>query len=289
MSSDNEVEVVVPWDVPLKQSPIYVSAKEIFSGKAHKAPSIDKKRTVLLSAHYIYNVNVFPHPMPRRGDVRCPLTRPHERRYVPGGGGGRVGCWHNLSLPRDMAWMGTRHWGGGGRGGGQLAFRRQFLGAHVAMWVENDGGRMRSGRDTLHWSRSLGRITPRCGPCRAQLQDALVARRRAADSLGGRTIGSNRRRPGGCGGGGLSAMVSDMSDCAVSSGQAEVVRAHVPPGRGPPARSSGAIVPRAYVNCPRHDDRDDGGIRVREGACRVRGTMAANRDRMRSWELPKGE
>jgi len=49
MSSDNEVEVVVPWDVPLKQSPIYVSAKEIFSGKAHKAPPIDKKRTMLLN------------------------------------------------------------------------------------------------------------------------------------------------------------------------------------------------------------------------------------------------
>ena len=45
MSSDNEVEVVVPWDVPLKQSPIYVLAKEIFSRKAHKAPPINKKRT----------------------------------------------------------------------------------------------------------------------------------------------------------------------------------------------------------------------------------------------------
>ena len=49
MSSDNEVEVVVPWDVPLKQSPIYVSAKGIFSGKAHKAPPIDKKRMMLLN------------------------------------------------------------------------------------------------------------------------------------------------------------------------------------------------------------------------------------------------
>ena len=49
MSSDNEVEIVVPWDVPLKQSPIYVSAKEIFSGKAHKALPIDKKRTILLN------------------------------------------------------------------------------------------------------------------------------------------------------------------------------------------------------------------------------------------------
>jgi len=49
MSSDNEVEVVVPWDVPLKQSPIYVLAKEIFSGKAHKALPIDKKRTMLLN------------------------------------------------------------------------------------------------------------------------------------------------------------------------------------------------------------------------------------------------
>ena len=49
MSSDNEVEVVVTWYVPLKQSPIYVlSAKEIFSGKAHEAPPIDKKRMMLL-------------------------------------------------------------------------------------------------------------------------------------------------------------------------------------------------------------------------------------------------
>ena len=49
MSSDNEVEVVVTWYVPLKQSPIYVlSAKEIFSGKAHEAPPIDKKRMMLI-------------------------------------------------------------------------------------------------------------------------------------------------------------------------------------------------------------------------------------------------
>ncbi len=49
MSSDNEVEVVVSWDIPLKQNPIYESAKEIFSGKAHKASPIDKKRTMLLN------------------------------------------------------------------------------------------------------------------------------------------------------------------------------------------------------------------------------------------------
>jgi hypothetical protein len=49
MPSDDEVEVVVPWDVPLKQSPIYVSALETFSGKAHKAPPINKKRTMLLN------------------------------------------------------------------------------------------------------------------------------------------------------------------------------------------------------------------------------------------------
>jgi hypothetical protein len=49
MSSDDKVEVVIPWDIPLKQSPIYVSAKEIFSGKAHKAPPIDKKRMMLLN------------------------------------------------------------------------------------------------------------------------------------------------------------------------------------------------------------------------------------------------
>ena len=49
MSSDNEVEVVVPWDVPLKQSLIYISGKEILSGKAHNAPQIDKKRMILLN------------------------------------------------------------------------------------------------------------------------------------------------------------------------------------------------------------------------------------------------
>jgi hypothetical protein len=49
MPSDDEVEVVVSWDVPLKQSPIYASALEIFSGKAHEAPPINKKRTMLLN------------------------------------------------------------------------------------------------------------------------------------------------------------------------------------------------------------------------------------------------
>ena len=37
----------------------------------------------------------------------------------------------------------------------------------------------------------------------------------------------------------------------------------------------GGIVPRVYANCPRQD-RDDGGIRVREGDRCVHGTMAVN-------------
>jgi hypothetical protein len=48
MPSDDEVEVIVPWDAPLQQSPIYKSALEIFSRKAHKALSINKKRLMLL-------------------------------------------------------------------------------------------------------------------------------------------------------------------------------------------------------------------------------------------------
>jgi hypothetical protein len=41
MSTDDVLVVVVPRDAPLKQSPIYVSALEIYSGKAHEAPPID--------------------------------------------------------------------------------------------------------------------------------------------------------------------------------------------------------------------------------------------------------
>jgi hypothetical protein len=40
--------VVVPWDAHLKQSPVYKPALDIFSGKAHKSPLIDTKRTMLL-------------------------------------------------------------------------------------------------------------------------------------------------------------------------------------------------------------------------------------------------
>jgi len=49
MSTDNVVVVVVPWDAPLKQSLIYESALEISSRKAHEAPPINTKRTMLLS------------------------------------------------------------------------------------------------------------------------------------------------------------------------------------------------------------------------------------------------
>jgi hypothetical protein len=49
MSSGNEVKVVILWDTLLKQSPVYGSAFDIFSGKAHKAPNIDTKRTLLMN------------------------------------------------------------------------------------------------------------------------------------------------------------------------------------------------------------------------------------------------
>jgi hypothetical protein len=49
MSSGDEVEVVVLWDALLKQSPVYRSALNIFSRKAHKAPNIHTKRTLLLN------------------------------------------------------------------------------------------------------------------------------------------------------------------------------------------------------------------------------------------------
>jgi hypothetical protein len=49
MSSNDEVDVIILWDTLLKQSPVYRSAFNIFSGKAHKAPNIDTKRTLLLN------------------------------------------------------------------------------------------------------------------------------------------------------------------------------------------------------------------------------------------------
>jgi hypothetical protein len=47
-SSDDEVQVVVPWYAHLKQSPVYEPALDIFSGMAHKSPPIDTKCTMLL-------------------------------------------------------------------------------------------------------------------------------------------------------------------------------------------------------------------------------------------------
>jgi hypothetical protein len=50
MSFDDEVEVVVLWEALLKRSLVYKSARNIFSGKAHKDPApLDAKRTVLLN------------------------------------------------------------------------------------------------------------------------------------------------------------------------------------------------------------------------------------------------
>ena len=48
MSSDDEVQVVVQWDAQLKLSLVYKPAFDIFSGKAHKSPPLDTKRTMLL-------------------------------------------------------------------------------------------------------------------------------------------------------------------------------------------------------------------------------------------------
>jgi hypothetical protein len=161
------------------------------------------------------------------GDVRCPLHS-SSRTTVHIWGGGSAG------LPEAISWC-VR-----------------------SMWVENDGGRMRSGRDTSHRSRSLG---PHHAAMRAVVGRSCrtcwshAAKRRTHS---GRTIGGDGRRPGG--GGGHRRRWRRTR---------RVVRAHVPPGRG--ARAFvGGIVPRAYANCPRHDDRNDGGIRVRKGACRVR-------------------
>ncbi len=49
MSSDDDVEVLVSWEALLKQSPVYEPAYDIFCGRAHKSPPMDKKRTMLLN------------------------------------------------------------------------------------------------------------------------------------------------------------------------------------------------------------------------------------------------
>jgi hypothetical protein len=49
MSSDDQVQVVVPWETLMKQDPVYIFSFSIFSGKAHKAPPLDKKCTMLLN------------------------------------------------------------------------------------------------------------------------------------------------------------------------------------------------------------------------------------------------
>jgi hypothetical protein len=49
MSSDDEVEVLVLWEALLKWSPVYEPVYDIFCGKAHKSPLIDKKHTMLLN------------------------------------------------------------------------------------------------------------------------------------------------------------------------------------------------------------------------------------------------
>jgi hypothetical protein len=49
MSSDDEVEVLVSWEALLKRSPVYEHAYDIFCGKAHKSPPIDKKHTMLMN------------------------------------------------------------------------------------------------------------------------------------------------------------------------------------------------------------------------------------------------
>jgi hypothetical protein len=62
MSSGDEEEVVILWDTLLKQSPVYVSALDIFSRKAKKAPNIDTKHTLLLNI----------------------ISRPFEEYFIPG-------------------------------------------------------------------------------------------------------------------------------------------------------------------------------------------------------------
>jgi hypothetical protein len=49
MSSNDKVEDIVLWEALLKQSPVYWSAFDIFSSKAHKAPPMNTKHTTLLN------------------------------------------------------------------------------------------------------------------------------------------------------------------------------------------------------------------------------------------------
>jgi hypothetical protein len=48
-SSNDEVEIVISWEALLKLSLVYKSAHDIFSGKAHKDPTLDAKCTMLLN------------------------------------------------------------------------------------------------------------------------------------------------------------------------------------------------------------------------------------------------
>jgi hypothetical protein len=65
---DDEVQVVVPWDAQLKLSPIYVSAFDIFSGKGHKSPPLDTKRDMLLNIVACIETDCL---------LRVPLPPPH--------------------------------------------------------------------------------------------------------------------------------------------------------------------------------------------------------------------
>jgi hypothetical protein len=49
ISSNEEVKVIILWEALLKWSPVYKSTLVIFSGKAHKAPLLDVKHTLLLN------------------------------------------------------------------------------------------------------------------------------------------------------------------------------------------------------------------------------------------------
>ena len=49
MSFDDKVRLVVSRETMLKQNPVYKSVFNICRGKAHKAPPIDKKHTMLLN------------------------------------------------------------------------------------------------------------------------------------------------------------------------------------------------------------------------------------------------
>ena len=47
MSSDDEVEVLISWEALLKRNPFYKPVYDIFCGKVHKSPPIDKKCTMM--------------------------------------------------------------------------------------------------------------------------------------------------------------------------------------------------------------------------------------------------